>query len=187
MTLSLVTAPISEPVSLLEAKDHIRVSNSLEDDGISAMISTARQYIEGSYNVIMVDQTWRSYHNTFNDIVLQLIPLSSVVSVKYIDTLGAEQILSTTVYDVDLVSIKGTVELAYDQSWPSIRNIKNAVTVEFIVGYGEPKDVPDPLKYAVLLLVGYLYENREHTTEINLTELPLTFSHLMLPYRPIKI
>ncbi len=187
MPLVILTQPANEPVSLIEAKDHIRVVGSLEDDVITSLIVTARQYIEQSYNVMMISQTWRSYHNSFIDIVLDLLPVTSIVSIKYIDINGTEQTLSSSIYDVDLFALKASLELSYNQSWPSVRSVKNTITVEFVVGYGAPTDIPDPLKHAILLLVGYLYENREHTTEIALTELPLSFKHLMLPYRAIKL
>jgi uncharacterized phiE125 gp8 family phage protein len=58
------------------------------------------------------------------------------------------------------------------------------VTVRFVAGYGaNPGDVPEPLRQAMLLLIGHYYENREAVAAGTLTELPFAVASLVFPFR----
>ncbi len=46
MIVHLNTAPAAEPVTLAEAKDHLRLDDALDDAYVLALISTARSYVE---------------------------------------------------------------------------------------------------------------------------------------------
>lgn len=46
MTVRLVTAPTLEPLTLAEAKNHLRLEESFDDTTVMALITAARQYIE---------------------------------------------------------------------------------------------------------------------------------------------
>ena len=90
-------------------------------------------------------------------------PVQSVTSVKYLDTDGAEQTLSDTVYDVDAVQEPGLITLGYNQNWPSVRNERGSVRVVFVAGYALDgtdyrKNIPQSIKQAILMIVEDLYE-----------------------------
>ena len=55
----LVTAPTEEPVSLAEAKLHLRVDDNADDALIAALITAARQHAENDTRRALVTQTWR--------------------------------------------------------------------------------------------------------------------------------
>ena len=46
MGLKLVTAPAAEPVTLVEAKTHLRLDTSSDDTYVSALITAARERVE---------------------------------------------------------------------------------------------------------------------------------------------
>ena len=93
-------------------------------------------------------------------------------SVVYIDTDGATQTVSSSVYDVDIDQEPGRLRLAYSESWPSDRrSTPNSVIIRFVAGYGDADAVPETIKAAIKLLVGHLYEHRVQTILADVAEL----------------
>ncbi len=87
-------------------------------------------------------------------------PVQSIASITYIDVNGATQTLSTDVYALDS-TIPSRIILKPNQSWPSTMNTPNAVTVEYVCGYGDaPTSVPEGVKLAIKFLAGHWYDNR---------------------------
>jgi uncharacterized phiE125 gp8 family phage protein len=164
---SLVTGPVEEPIDLQEAKDHLRVDITADDALIGRQITAVRQVVEKMYDIALVNQTWDMYLNAFpgGHIEIPIWPLSSVTSVKYTDIDSVESTYSSANYIVDTVSRPGQIVLKTSASWPGDSLIEvNGVVVRFIAGYGATAaTVPYPVKQAILLLLGDLYENREET------------------------
>lgn len=177
--------PLIEPITLQEAKDHLNFDGSLDDALIEFIIKTAREMVENLTGRALITRTLELTTDCFSDVMELPKPmLQSVPNVTYIDTNGAAQTLSTSVYDVDVKSTPGAVRLAYGQSWPSIRSVYNAVTITYTAGYGDnAQDVPSPLRSAMLLIIGHLYENREATAPISISEVPMSVKFLIAPYR----
>lgn len=95
------------------------------------------------------------------------------------DTDGNSQTLGSSVYRVDAVSEPGRITLAYNQSWPLIRSVTNAITITYSAGYGIPSKVPDDVKHAIKLIIGHLYEHRETVSEMALTSVPFAAKSLL--------
>lgn len=191
MTVSLVTVtpPASEPVSLNEAMLHLRVDVS--DAGphpeatlIETLISAARAHVEAETNRVLITQTLEARWDAWRDVLeLPRTPVQSVTSVTYVDETGATQTLSNSAYRVDVAGLVARVTPAFDTAWPTARAVTGAIAVRFVAGYGAASAVPAPLKAAMLLLIGHLYENRTAATERALTEAPLAVAALINPYR----
>lgn len=190
MKLQPITAPTVEPVSLAEAKFHMRIDHTTEDVYIQGLISAARQELENITRRAFISQTWDLYLDAFpaGDVMeLPLPPLISVTSIKYYDTAGVESTFASASYQLDTASAPARIALADGYSWPStsLRTI-NGVAIRFVAGYGSlGSDVPPTLRQAVLLLTAHLYENREATSN-NIYLLPLGIDALTWPYRVIK-
>ncbi len=142
MSLFLVTAPSSEPVSLSELKLHLRVDSTTEDDLITGLNVAAREYAEAFTQRAIPPQTFDYKLDAFpcgSEFYLPKAPCISVTSISYIDTNGDTQTLATTVYGTDLPvgpqARAGRIYLKYQQVWPSTRDIPNAVTIRFVAGY----------------------------------------------------
>ena len=167
MALTLITAPTVEPVSLTEAKNHLRVDISDDDTLIKSKIMAVRQVFEEQYGVAFIDQTWELYMDAFpgGDLAIPKWPLASVTSIKYTDEDSNQSTVSSDDYLVDIYNKPGKVVLKSSASWPSdtLQEV-NGVVVRFVAGYGAAgSDVPEPIRQAVLLVVGDAYENREDT------------------------
>ncbi len=143
MVLTLVTAPTAEPVSLTEAKAHLRVDISTDDTLIEALIMAAREYCEGFQRRAYVTQTRElildRFPSTGATIELPMAPLRSVSSIKYTDKDGVETTWAASNYIADTKSEPGRVSLGYGKSWPSttLRPI-NGVSIRYVVGYTTP-------------------------------------------------
>lgn len=160
MNLRLITAPSAEPVSLETAKLHLRVDYSTDDTLIASYIKTARELGEGLARRSFVTETWELVQDDFPaDGILKLPrpPLQSVSSVKYLDENAVEY--TWTDYVVDARSEPGVISF---NSTPSVTLYDSgAVAVRFVAGYGNASDVPSSIVQAILLTVGFWYENRE--------------------------
>ncbi len=139
MPLTLVSPPTAEPVSLTEAKNHLRVTVADEDDLISLYIKTSRHHVEAYTRRSLIVQSHDWTLDGFENLLrLPRSPLRSVTHIKYLDGNGTEQTLATSVYTVDKASNPGRIALAYGQTWPATRDTLNAVTVRFKSGYAQP-------------------------------------------------
>lgn len=192
MALKLATGPAIEPVSLDEAKLHLRIDHSEEDTLIAGLIGAARRHIESAVlSRSLVTQTWELYLDRFpakSIIKLPRPPLQSVESIKYTLEGGTEVTFDASNYIVDNVSEPGRIVLKRDASWPAdVLEPVNGVKVTFVAGYGDnPEDVPDPIKQAMLLLIGDLYENREESIVIQgltVQRLPFGVQSLLYDFR----
>lgn len=188
MPLALVALPSTEPVTLAEAKAHLRVTATDDDTLVDSLIATARQWVEDFTRRALITQTWDYTLDAFADeIEIPLPPLQSVNSVKYLDVDGVEQTLAATEYTVDTAATRGLVRPAYGKSWPSVRDQANAVTIRFIAGYGTAAAVPGTIKAAVLLMLGELYARRETAiVGAPIATVPVSAEYLLWPYRSLR-
>lgn len=184
MSLKLITAPESEPITLAEAKAHLRVSGSDDDALISALIVAARQGAEHITGRALMPQTWELALDEFGEVIeLPRPPFSAMSSVKYIDADGALQTMAEAAYLLDTHSEPARLMPAYGESWPSTRDQANAVLIRYQAGYAGAATVPQEIKSWMLLRVGMLYENRESVAAgVTLAEVPFV-DRLLDAYR----
>lgn len=192
MGLKLVSPPAAEPVTLAEAKAHCRVDADItaDDDLLTALVVAARERAEHETGRVLVTQTWRQTLPAFPAWELDLwrSPLQSVASVKYIDTDGAEQTLAAGAYRVITDLPLGRLVPAYGGQWPATRATENAVTVEYVAGYGAAADVPRAIRQWMLLTIGAWYASRESLTPGTLVSAPRAFHDALLdPYRILRM
>jgi uncharacterized phiE125 gp8 family phage protein len=162
MPTSLITAPLEHPVTLAEARQHLRVTSTAEDALILSLIYAAVEHAETFTARALITQTWELSLDAFrgSEIELPKPKLQSVTSVKYIDLDGAEQTVPAADYQVDTISEPGRIKLVPTASWPSVKEQLNAITIRFVAGYGLSAAVPFQIKAAILLLVQY-HEQRD--------------------------
>lgn len=186
MALSLVTGPTLEPVSLIEAKAHCRIGISDDDGLLAGYLIAARDFVESFIYRRLMTQTWDLKLDGFPACIeIPTGPLQSVTSIQYVDTAGATQTLSASLYEVDSSSAVPRISPKYGQVWPSTYDQLNAVTIRIVLGYGSnPGSVPESIRLAILLLVGHWYENREAVNVGNIvSEMPFAARSLLWPYR----
>jgi uncharacterized phiE125 gp8 family phage protein len=211
MALKLVTAPANYPVTLAQAKAHLRAADFTDDDVmIDALIAAAVQHCDGPKGFLgraLVSQTWDLYLDAFPcrrgdaflrlghrvhgcQIELPLPPLISVGGVFWLDSAGSEQEVDASTYNVDPYSEPGRV-VPVNGAWPIAACVPNAVRIRFTAGYvttdSPPADnVPKPITAAMLMYIGDLYANRETMLigqRAAAVTLPWASEQLLRPYR----
>lgn len=196
MSLTLVTPPAVEPLTLDEAKQYLRVDVNTDDALIGALISSATDHIDGHSGVLgraLISQTWRLDLARFRDEVkFPLPPLQSVASVKYYDTAGVLQTVASTVYEVIAGGTSGgRLCRLGDQSWPTDVNAYMAepVQITFVAGYGDSwNDIPEGIRLGIAYMVNHHFDIRSPVNIGNIvTEIPETSNALIAPYRMVGL
>jgi len=191
--LAVNTAPAAEPISTADAKLHLRVDVSDDDDYIDALVSAARKRLEQEAGVALITQTLEMHLDAFpadgGAITVLRPPLQDVSSITYIDSNGDEQTWSSDDYRVDTKSWPGRITPAYNEVYPTTREITGAVTITFLAGYGAAGSaVPQDLIHALKMLIGHWYENREDVITGTITsKVPKAFDWLIAPYKVYRI
>jgi uncharacterized phiE125 gp8 family phage protein len=182
MTPIVIDPPQDEPITLEEAKAHLRVVFDDEDADIARMITAARQACEERTQRALMPQTVGIALPSFAArIELPRMPYIDGLQVKYTDQDGAEQTLSSGFVLNDYVE-PPSIHLAYGASWPAVQSGPTAVRIQYRAGY--EGGVPEALKQWMLLAIGTMYEHRESLVAgVSVAELPDGFMSLLLqPY-----
>lgn len=185
MNYTLVTAPTSEPITLDEAKLHLRVDSNVEDALINALIKAARSQVENDTWRSLITQTWKlnmdsSEVKTFTGVTKS--PIQSITHIKYFDINVVQQTLSTGSYQADILNEPTRIKI---NQMPQMADQMNAMEIQFVSGYGVAASVPQELKEAMLLLIAHWYEHREAVTVGNMKKLPNGYDALITPYKLI--
>ena len=180
MTLKLITGP-AESITTAEAKLHLRVDHSADDDLIDVLITAAREDCEHQLGRGIGSQTWRRTLDAFpaGAIELGMPPVASITSVQYVDTAGDTQTLDSSLYVLDNASAdEAWLHPAEDTDWPDTLDTANAVTVTFVCGL---TTVPSTVRAWMLLRIGTLYQHRaEFVAGQSVAALPHDFSARLL-------
>lgn len=186
-------APALTLVTLADAKSHLRVDFDDDDALITGLINAAASHLDGYSGIVgraLLDQNWEQNFSGFcTRMELPVGIASSVVSIKYYDSTNVQQTLSSSVYQLLTDELGSYVSLKSLQVWPATYSRVDAVTVEWIAGYGATVDlVPAALIVAMKMLISHWYENREAVV-VNMTaeELPLAIKSLIGPFRRIGL
>jgi uncharacterized phiE125 gp8 family phage protein len=207
MPLQLLVPPASEPVSLAEAKLHLRVDVTDDDALIGSLISAARQAAETRTGRQLITARWKLVLDGFpgrglhggpagasftlpgDAILIAKCPVQSIASIQYIDTNGSLQSLPAGDYVVDAACEPARIAPAFGKTWPPTQPQLGSVTVTFDAGYGNADSVPEGLKSWIKLRVGSLYAHREEVAVLTRGRIdPLPFVDALLDgYRVVLV
>ncbi|MEI9887040.1 MAG: head-tail connector protein [Rhizomicrobium sp.] len=183
MPLSLTTPPVVEPVTLAEAKAHLKLDTSADDALVTTLIAAARARAEWHTGRALITQAWTLWLDIWPGVIeIPLPPLQAVAALTTYGRDDAAHVLDPSTYFVDTAS--GRIALKSGRAPPSDLRRLNAVAVAFTAGYGAAAaNVPPPLRGAILELIAFLYEHRGEAP----AELPQDCLALLAPYRILKL
>jgi uncharacterized phiE125 gp8 family phage protein len=185
--ITILTPPTAEPLSLAEARAHLRIDTFDDDGALAGFILAARQHIESETGVALCTRTLLGTVDDFpagKPLSLPVHPVQSVTAVRYHDTAGSLVTWSSAQWEADLTGNVPRIAPRNGFAWPTPAKKLGAVQVEFVAGYGGPELVPQPVMQAMRLLVGHWYENREAVNVGNIVNAyPMAVSMLLADYR----
>ena len=191
MALTLTSGPAEEPVTVAEAKAHLRIDGSAEDILIASLIVTSRLHVEAALGLALITQSWRLSLDAWPEdgvVRFQLRPIRSIASVTVKDVTGTPATVAAEDYLLDGLAVRPRL-IARDGKWPAPGLRANGIDIEFTAGIGdEAGDVPQQIRHAILLLVAHWYEHRD-PLEIGsaAAAIPAPVSDLLKPYREVRL
>ena len=185
MTIAELLPPVAEPITLAEAKAHLRLDTSDEDALLSALIRTARDYLEGQTGLCLVTRLLRLYLDDWPEgKVIQIArgPVQTIEIVTVYDAFGTPVEVGTSGYVLDGTASPARLVLP---DRPGTARGVNGIEIDFTAGFGESgADVPDTLKRAMLLHIAAMFELRGVLSlEDQPGAVPQGYDRLIAPYR----
>jgi len=162
---NLVTGPTSEPITLADAQAQARITDSNSDALLQSYIATARLRAEQVLGYGLFTQTWRYDLDAFEDVIPlpMALQLQSVTHVKYYDTTGTLQTLSSSYYELDTMRRPACLVRGADVSWPSLQSDRRVgkVQITYVVGWSTVASIPEVIKQGIRMYVTYLDADRD--------------------------
>jgi len=168
-------APSTEPVTLTEAKLHLRVDSADEDTLITRLITVAREAAEKYTKRSLITQTWKLVYDGYapSEVFLPRGPIQSVTSAKIIARDNTETTIATNTYYLN----SGKEKVVFDAA-----PFGHTVEIIYVAGYGDASNVPDSIKQGMLTHISHLYESRSADLSLPKNSIPLYDA-----YRVIKL
>lgn len=199
MALRLITPPSAPPVTLAEAKAHVREDGDGEDALIAGYIAAAADHVQTTYGRALMPATWEyspscGFPQAGRPLRLPLPPLIELVSVEYRDADGS----AASIDLADIRVIQGgdwpsSLVLDDGSDWPATDGSDDAVTVTFRAGYESAVEspplaansaIPASIHTALLLIIGHFYAQRENSDgQGKASPIPMGAEAMLTSYR----
>lgn len=192
MALIRTSAPLVPPITLTDAKAHLRVDGADEDALITSLIETATAHVERGFGLALITQGVTIIRDAWPDswlVELPLTPVQAVASVTTFEADGGSFVFDAGHWFADTVSHPPRIVLHGTAPWPKPGRRANGIEIAVTAGFGDaPSDVPEPIRQALLLLVAHWFERREPVVlEDEPHEMPATVSALLASYKPVRL
>jgi uncharacterized phiE125 gp8 family phage protein len=157
--------PTVEPITLSDAKVHLRMTHVEEDGLVRSYLIAAREAAEEALQRGLVTQTWQLTLDAFAEIIWlpMAAPLQSVTTVEYYNNDGVLTTLDPSFYTVDTVARPGRITRAPGMTWPSLESDRRSgcVVITYVVGWLSTADIPERYKQGMRLYLAACDVNRE--------------------------
>ena len=166
-------APVTEPITLAEAKEYARIDGSTEDTLITSLIKVARLHCETYMGKAIIRKTVTidsfSFPYQWQIPYGPLVSASDITKVVTIDQNNVETALN---YQVNIGSFPKIAITSGDQSFK--------FKMIYVAGF---TTVPEDIKLAVKMMVNTLYERREDFSDLQAIPSPLGVKAILMPYK----
>ena len=149
------------PVTLSEAKDHLRISTNDLDAEVQAALEAAVEYCEAAvgrslrvtHTVVQTYEFWPAWTAQ-----LSRQPVKAITSVQYYDQDGALQTVAASNYRlIANGDAAAYLELDDDFTKPTVDDRLDAVQVTYTAGYASLAAVPAMAKHAIKMMLSEFF------------------------------
>lgn len=172
--ITVLSEYVTEPITLTEAKNYLRVDYPEDDDLIEALITSARVRLEQYAGVAMTNRTIQVIAFMSEFIELPYVPMGTLLTVEYWNNQDWIEL-----QEGDYNTIGTTIMKVYAVSYG-----EGEYRFTYTCGYNDPSPT---MKTAVYKMLADLYEYRESSVESSSPRPNLTTAYeLMKPYKRIN-
>lgn len=163
MRVTVSVKPTAEPVSLGDAKEWLRVEHTADDTVILGLIYAARDLVEKAARRSIITRTLIAYLTPVEAAPPFSLPYGPVASVSefatWSDASDAYVAAASTAYQLagDRIAVSQEADAT---AWPTYDRYEDAVRITYVAGKAYLEQ-DEPIRQAILSLVGTWYENRE--------------------------
>lgn len=184
MTLFATAPPAAEPVTLGEAKAHLRIDADDEDALIGALISTAREHVERETGLVMLSCGFRLCLDAWPDDGVVRIPCGPVRTIEAVTIYDGEGEAQAVPLAGHLLDGEARPVRLWLAAPPRPGRMLNGIEIDFVAGFGESgTDVPDTLKRAMLMHVAAMFSVRGVVSpEAMPAAIPPGYERLIAPF-----
>lgn len=165
MSIVLTSPPAQEPVSLADAKAHLRVDVTDDDTLITRLITGARSELERGLGRAFITQSYTYYLDAWPRgfaLPLPVAPVQTIDQVRIYALDDTFAVLPAASYLLDGLGSPPRMIRRGTLPWLAPVRPGNGIAIDFTAGHGtQPTDVPAALRIAILILVGHWYEHRQ--------------------------
>ncbi len=188
MALVMTSGPAVEPVTLAEAKAHLRVDGTAEDALIQSLIITSRLHVEAALGLALITQSWTYTLDRWPKslrLTLPLRPVAAISQVRLWRRDNSSEIVPASSFFLDGLGLPARLVWLGPEPVAAPDRSVNGIEIGLTAGFGAtPGHVPATIRHALLLLIAHWYENRE-PVEIGsaVNAIPAMVSELLAPHR----
>ena len=154
--------PATDPLTLDEVKNFLRVDANSDDALITSLITAARLFCEGNTGRSLITRSYSLFLDSWPELRVIELPYPPLLSVTQVNVYAVDNsfvTLDPVNYYVDTAG--GRIVLADSAVRPLPGRIANGIEIQFTAGYGVTEnDVPALLRQGMLQLIAHLYEHR---------------------------
>lgn len=160
--VKLITPASLKPVTLLEAKSHLKVTQDDDDSLIDIYLDAATERCENYRQSVIMSSEWEVYLRDWHcNVNLQKHPVSAINSVKYYDSSNVLQTVSSSNYRLLDFRVPARLEFDTDYDFPEFKDREYPIVVNFQAGYLAASSVPVGIKHIILGELGTFNEIRQ--------------------------
>lgn len=186
MSITIVTPPASEPISLAEAKLFLRVDHNAEDSLIATLIGAAREAVEAGCGRALITRRvresldiWR--RDAVGGAVLGTGPVGDVIAVRLLADNGSQSVIDPERYRLE--GHRDRPRLVFPPGMPATLRSAGGIEIEYDAGYADDAaDLPVALRVATMQIVTALYEARQGDKGV-----PDSARALVRPFAPARL